>query len=208
MSNRTEHAQRWIWFLDVVFGAIVALGIQKYEPVIREAWAHGAGCFILSLFVAIAVCSFVVYDIAIYHTLVKKYPYQLSALGYLRFYLDLIMAFVLYVLLVNAFQTAPDWRAILAAVSFWHLSAIAWHLLARHEHGTGGSGVSAVGPHLMFIAAYWSSAWLAGRLASQGTALDPAAVDRLVLIVVSATILAVSLFRWRQVIRQLSQESA
>lgn len=104
MTTPAAHAQRWIWFLDVVFGAIVALGIEKYEPVIREAWFQGIRAFVLSLFVSISVCSFVVYDIAVYHALASKFPYRMTALGFARFYLDLVMAFILYVLLVNAFQ--------------------------------------------------------------------------------------------------------
>jgi hypothetical protein len=93
MTHKLEHAERWKWFLDIVFGAIVALAIQKYEPVVRVAWSQGLVSFSFSLFVSICVCSFVVYDISAYHILVKEFAYSRGKLGFMRFYLDLIMAF-------------------------------------------------------------------------------------------------------------------
>lgn len=208
MTVPTEHAQRWIWFLDVVFGAIVALGIEKYEPVIRDAWLQGIGSFTLSLVVTISVFSFVVYDIAVYHALAKKFPYQLSALGFARFYLDLVMAFVLYVLLANALQAHPDWIAILVTVSFWHLAATAWHLLARREHGAAGGIVSTVGPHVLFIITYWIVAFLASTFGTRVLGIDNGPLSNFILVVVSVTIFAVSLFRWNQVIRKIATQNA
>lgn len=204
MTAPAAHAQRWIWFLDVVFGAIVALGIEKYEPVIREAWFQGIGAFALSLFVSISVCSFVVYDIAVYHALASKFPYRMTALGFARFYLDLVMAFILYVLLVNAFQIFPDWVSILATVSLWHVAAVAWHLLARREHGAIGSEMSAVVPHLLFIAAYWLVAFLSGVFGKKILGLDNMSLSTFILVAISTMILVISLFRWNQVIRKVA----
>ncbi len=204
MTQSKNHAQRWIWFIDVVFGAIVASSIEKYEPVVRDAWSQGIGSFLLSLFVAISACSFVVYDIAVYHALANKFPYRLSMLGFVRFYLDLVMAFILYVLLVEALQTHPDWVAILAALSFWHCAAAIWHLLARREHEVTGGMASAIHPHLYFILIYWLVAFLAHAFATKVLGFDNIALSTFILIVTSATILAVSLFRWNQVLRKIA----
>lgn len=207
MAAPTKHAKRWIWFLDVVFGAIVALGIETYEPVVREAWLQGAGPFALSVFVAIAIFSFVVYDISAYHKLANTFPYCLTSLGFIRFYLDLVMAFTLYILLVNALNPHPDWAAILITVSFWHVAAVAWHLLALKEHGAVGSMVSAVCPHVLFIGIYWASVLLADALGTKVFELDSATLSVFKLVVVSATILVVSIVRWNQVVRKNGAQS-
>jgi len=202
MATPTEHAQKWIWFLDVVFGAVVALGIEKYEPVIRAAWLDGACSFALSLFVGISIFSFVAYDVVVYHKLAEKYPYCLTALGFVRFYLDLVMAFLLYVLLVNALQAEPDWFAILVTVSIWHVAAVAWHLIARIEHKVSGGLGRAILPHVLAIAIYWVVVFLAGAFGTKVMGLDDAGLSTYKLFLAAAMILTVSIFRWNQVFRE------
>ncbi|WP_416398839.1 hypothetical protein [Allohahella sp. A8] len=204
MTINAEQSQRWVWFIDVVFGAIVALGIQSYEPVVSEAWAQGLSEFVLTIVVGISIFSFVVYDIAVYHALVKKFPFGMTSLSFLRFYLDLVMAFTLYLLLANAFQLYPDWLSILVAVSFWHCAAVAWHLLARSEYKVVGGLSSAVLPHISFIAVYCLAAFLAAQIADKVFGLESTALSTSILIVVCLTILVVSLFRWNQIIKKVA----
>lgn len=94
--------------------------------------------------------------------------------------------------------------SILATVSLWHVAAVAWHLLARREHGTIGSEMSAVLPHLLFIAAYWLVAFLSGVFGKKILGLDNTSLSTFILVAISATILVVSLFRWNQVIRKVA----
>jgi hypothetical protein len=200
--------QNWAWFLDVVFGAIVVLGIGRYEQVVREVWVLGFGATALSLFVAACICCFVVYDIAVYHLLVRKFPYRQSFKGFLRFYLDLVMAFVLYLLLASALQVNPDWFAIVLAVSGWHLAAILWHMLARYEHGISGGRFKAYGLHALFVLTYWMVAGLGWVFGTGYLGLDRHQWPTLVLVLVSAAILVVSLGRWWQVLKEFSARTA
>lgn len=205
MTQPGDHATRWIWFLDVVFGAIVALGIEKYAVVIEQAWQAGAVTLILSLLSAVAVCSFVVYDIAIYHALAKKYPYRMSKPGFARFYLDLVMAFILYMLLVSAFQVRPEWFAILATISIWHLAAMSWHGLARFEDPSVSLG-PAIGPHLLALVGYWGVTYvLADIVERELLGLDDSPSSAVKLVAICACILAFSMLRWLHVIRQLAR---
>ncbi len=196
-----EHAQRWKWFLDIVFGAIVALSIQKYDPVVREAWQHGPGAFAASLFVAFSICSFVVYDVVAYNALVSKLGYTLSPMGFVRFYLDLVMAFVLYVLLNAALRIDPDWVLILSTISVWHLAAVLWHLLALREHKKLDEAGEPVMSHALFVILYWTVAFVATAVGEQVFRLAGPALARLVLLTVAGTILMVSIFRLNRVVR-------
>ncbi|MCW5599402.1 MAG: hypothetical protein KIT59_09860 [Nitrosomonas sp.] len=151
-----EKSQRWIWFVDVLFGAIVALGIAKYEPTVREIWRQEEySLLVVSLFVSASVWSFVVYDIAVFHILTKRFPYNINRLGFLRFYVDLIMVSILYILMVNAFQAPPDWLDIAITVSSWHFVAIIWHVLAQYEHKKTDGLIKDAIPHFKFILSYW-----------------------------------------------------
>lgn len=201
MATQAEYAQKWTWFIDVVFGAVVALGIEKYEPVLRAAWLEGACSFALSLFVGISIFSFVAYDVLVYHKLADKYPYCLTTLGFVRFYLDLVMAFLLYVLLVNALQAGPDWFAILMTVSIWHIAAIAWHLIARSEHKVSGGLSRAILPHVWATAIYWFVVFSVGVFGTKVMGLDDAGLSTYKLLFAAAMILAISIFRWNQVFR-------
>ncbi|MGY2462492.1 hypothetical protein [Vreelandella sulfidaeris] len=208
MNATSEQSLRWVWFIDVVFGAIVALGIQRYEPVVLDAWSQGFNEFVLTIFVGVSIFSFVVYDIAVYHALVKKFPFNTSSLSFLRFYLDLVMAFTLYLVLANAFQLRPSWVSIIAAISFWHLSASAWHLLAQCECGVFDGMARTVLPHIYFIAIYWIVAFFTIQIGERLLRLEDVVLTNLLLIVVSTTVLIISLFRWNQVIRKIAVDVA
>ena len=203
----TDHCQRWIWFLDVLFGAIVALALERYEPVLGQVWAKGLLATAISVFVTLAVFSFVIYDIAVYHALAKKFPYRLTRLGFGRFYLDLIMAFALYALLVQTLRLDPNWVTILGIISGWHGAALIWHLIARREHGVRDDMWAAVAPHAMFVAMYWSIAWLA---TGAGRVLELADETRTTFTLVSTglAILGVSLFRWKQVLMRVAPDAS
>ncbi len=206
MTISKAHSQRWTWFLDVVFGAIVALGIQEYEPTLRKAMSQETESLVLSVYVAFAIFSFVVYDISVYHTLVKKFPYRLTALGFVRFYVDLVMAFALYVLMVSAFKEQPCWYDIVTAITVWHIAAFAWHVLARREYGVVKDFFSSAMPHIWFIAIYWLYAGIVYSFGKVIRLEDPA-LSSFILIIVSTTIFVVSLFRWNQVLEKDAAEN-
>ncbi len=191
--------------IDVLFGAIAAIALEKYEPVVRAAWTSGLARFSVSVFVAICICSFFVYDVAVFHVLVKKYPYRMTVLGFLRFYLDVVMAFVLFLLLSDALNASPNWFTIIVTVTFWHIAAVVWYLLACTDQGVFKGAQSALIPHPLFVAVYWlvmGTANAIGRYAGLAEAL----LSTVLLLAASATILCVSLFRWNQVIRKVAPQ--
>ncbi|MFD2097935.1 hypothetical protein ACFSJ3_18255 [Corallincola platygyrae] len=206
MSQAKLQARRWVWFLDVVFGAIVALGIQTYEPTIKAAWQLGALETVLSLVVAIAAAFFVVYDIVVYHLLVRKYRYTVSSIGFIRFFLDLVMAFILYTLLVSALQANPDWYAMLWSLTLWHAAATVWHLLAQaelSEPSDDNTLAESVGSHVVFILIYWAVAFVSYGFAQQEMASLELSPDSVALTSLSISILAVSALRWHRVLVKL-----
>jgi hypothetical protein len=196
-------SQRWRWFLDVVFGAIVALGIQEYSKVVPGAWQQGGAALAMSLFIAFSACSFVVYDIAIFHELTIKYPYRTTLMGFIRFYLDLVMAFMLYLLLMSAFKPVPDWAAIAGPVSFWHLGAFAWHVTAQFEHHVSDAKPGAAFQHIVFIGTYWTVTGIVGVVGQQAFDLHGTPLDSLMLVTLCGTILVVSFYRWSYIIRKV-----
>jgi hypothetical protein len=219
----TREQERWAWFIDVLFGAIAAIALEQYESVVRQAWNTSLSTFVISVVVAVCICAFFVYDIAAHHVLVKKHPYHLTYLGFVRFYLDLVMAFILYVLLRDALSGNPGWFPIVVALTFWHGAAIAWHLLVfageleRRRQLLGGdfagsdkqphtppafeNAAVTVFPHVLFIGIYWlvvAAAQLITRITFAGVASDT-----VTLLSVSVAILVVAVFRWRQVVRDV-----
>ncbi len=203
MSTSKETASpyfsRWIWFIDVLFAGIAAIILQQYEPIIREAWANGLGSFSLSIFIAMSMGSFFVYDVAAYHILANKFPYKITLIGFARFYLDLVMAFFLFMLLSDAFSKSPNWQSILITITSWHAMAFIWHLLAQKEELQKTSSKSMIIPHVYFVLIYWAVAW-ATYLTVQQCTTNESIQSNTVLVALSAAIAAVSIWRCRQVI--------
>jgi hypothetical protein len=200
-------AERWAWFLDVVFGAIVAVALEKFEPTLTEAWKSGFFDIGKCLFVAFAAFSFFVYDIAAYHILVNKYPYHVTNLGFVRFYLDLVLAFLLFMFLMAALAAVPERNTIgmVAFISLWHLGAMSWHFLARYEAGLSILTPTLI-PHVVFVAIYWAllgawyvvcNWWLKLNLPWDSVSL---------LFLISTTIFAISIWRWHQVTGNLTRK--
>lgn len=202
-SQQSQHVERWIWFLDVLFGAIAAIAIDRYEPIVRNAWATGIGTFSLSVFVAICVGSFFVYDVAVYHSLAKKFPYKITVIGFARFYLDLVMAFILFLLLTDAFNAYPNWFTILITITSWHVAAAIWHLFAQYEAQSMGNFRIAVLPHVVFIGIYWLASFLPYILGLRIFGFNEVTMSSPILVILSATIAIASVWRWTQVIHKL-----
>jgi len=201
-ENASPHFSRWIWFLDVLFAGIAAIILQQYEPIVRCAWASGPGTFSLSVFVAMCMGSFFVYDVAVYHALANKFPYRMTLFGFARFYLDLVMAFVLFMLLMDAFNKDPDWFNILITITSWHALAFIWHVLAQREARKKSSLKITIIPHVYFVSIYWSVAWVS-YFSAQLCGFSDATQSDAALVALSAAIAAISFWRWRQVIQKL-----
>jgi hypothetical protein len=199
MSNRDgipEHAERWAWFVDVLFGAIAAIAIANFKEDIVTAWHPGYFETIKATIAALAAWSFFVYDVAVYHVLIKKYPYLVTFKGFARFYLDIVMVFLLYMMLSAALASDPEKHTwgILLSVSFWHLAAAGWHAMAQSEESPRSPNPIAIMPHIGFIAIYWLIVLIVHCMVKRPINSTP------VMFAVSGAIFVVSLWRWRQVV--------
>ena len=87
--------ERWVWILDIVFGSVIGFGFQKLEEGLRLTAKSSVSAFMKHLFMAAGFLGFVIYDIGVYHILIKNFPYDVSSLSAARYVLDLIMAFLL-----------------------------------------------------------------------------------------------------------------
>lgn len=93
--------ERWVWILDIVFCSVIGFGFQKLEERLRLTARSSVSAFLKHLFMAAGFLGFVIYDIGVYHILIKSFPYDVSRLSPVGYVLDLIMAFLLMGILVR-----------------------------------------------------------------------------------------------------------
>lgn len=136
MNNRpqdfaTAITQRWIWLLDVVFGATAAFGFENLQQSIRSATSTDD--LVKQIFSALALYIFFLYDVSVLHILIQRYPYKVNIISVCRYFLDVCMAFLLMLILIPGLQEKPEDSTvvILFAITTWHISAFVWHLLAH-----------------------------------------------------------------------------
>ena len=204
VTNLASQAERWPWFIDVLFGATAALGLEKYGDQFLLLWPQGPIRILQSLVVAAGIALFVVYDIAIYHVLVKKFPFKFSKKSFVRLYLDLVMVFLLYLLLAVGLKPDARWVEVLIIVSSWNFAAALWHILARWEIKPKDDWRYAILPHYGFILCYWTVLGLAWLALSFVAMPSEDTRGRLFLVLACVTIGGVSWFRWGQVLKRFA----
>jgi hypothetical protein len=194
-------AERWVWFIDVVFGAVTGLALDKFEPVVRAAAARSVADLFMEIVVGLCLVLFLVYDVAALHLFVRRYPYHVSSVGYSRFVLDVCMAFVLFVFITSAIDAGPERKvyATVVSLTIWHSLALLWHWLARLEGGGPGPLRRSVLPHILFIALYWSVplGWHFFCNTLMGWNLPVR--SRVPLLILCGTFGGVAVYRWYQV---------
>jgi hypothetical protein len=199
-THNNFNVQRWIWVLDVLFGAIAAIALEKYEPVVRDAWSCGFIQFFISVFVAICIGSFFAYDVVVHHKLVEKFPYKVTFRGLCRFLLDLVMAFILFIILSAGFQANPSWEKILINITIWHMAAILWHLLAESTDEIKHKIFKIIGPHACVIGAYWIVTNLSNNIINY-YGLNTTVWSNLPLFLLATTIMIFSYVRLKQILK-------
>lgn len=149
--------ERWVWILDIVFSSVIGFGFQKLEEGLRLTARSSVSAFMKHLFMAAGFLGFVIYDIGVYHILIKNFPYDVSSLSAARYVLDLIMAFLLMVILVRGLSIDAGKHVfeILIALSLWHIAAMCWHFAASMQRNGVMPDVNTFSPHVAFIAMYW-----------------------------------------------------
>ncbi|MEL7059830.1 MAG: hypothetical protein AAGN46_07360 [Acidobacteriota bacterium] len=188
---------RWLWVLDVVFGATAALGFETLQETLR-ATAHTPSVLVKQIVVALSLYIFFLYDVSAVHILVKKYPYRVSFISGCRYLLDISMSFLLMMMLIPGVNQHPEGSTleILTALTLWHACAFLWHVLANWEHRIPPT-LSAFSGHFLFIAIYWLvfGVWAAARAWQD---LPLATDDVGLLYAISITVAAVAIRRaWR-----------
>lgn len=207
-ENLASQAERWPWFIDILFGVVATKGIEKYAEQFLALWPQGGLQVLQSLIVAAGIALFVVYDIAIYHVLVRKFRFTFSKKGFVRLYLDLGMVFLLYLLLVEGLKPKAQWAEVLIIVSTWHFMAALWHILARWEHNVKGNWQYAILPHYGFILCYWTLPALAWWVLPIVATPSVETRSQLLLLLACLTIGGVSWFRWGQVLKRFAEPKA
>ncbi len=212
-------ADRWVWFVDVLFAAIAATAFERAEPEFRKLWTMSGELFFDRSLAALAVIIFFAYDVSVYQVLVKQYPYQITSIGFFRFVLDVLMAFVMLLLLMSGLSgttipkagTAPVPAAIplvslLALLTVWHVLAAIWHFLANLEiHGTLPPFRS-ITPLFGFPLLFWAL-WGLLQLLKWVVDFDDHSIERAKLWCICIAIMLVSVVRWRQTIRRFTTSS-
>ena len=208
-SSSLHVPNRWAWILDVLFGGILVELFNTLELNLPLAWNESVGSAVVVAFVAFSLCVFFLYDVVVYHFLIQAYPYRLSVLSMLRSLLDIVMAFLLMKAVLPAARIHPEEHlvGILVALTAWHLCAAVWHVLANWEHFGKPPSALAVLPHFLFVTAYWAvfvSSWGVARAVPR---LEP--YGPLLLVgELCAIVLAVSIYRFRQLLARLAGMAA
>ena len=199
-------ADKWQWFLYVLFGGIGTLAMRRLD---EGLWAAGQVSPVqLMHYVSLAVClfAFLIYDVGALAVLIKKFPYKISGWSAARYFLDIVMVFLLFLLLMSGLGPVPasdiasklvnvppqSPLVMICAVSAWHIGAAIWHFLASFDHGHLPAPTAYL-PHVLFAGAYW----LVYAIGHWVFNLD----TTWLLSLIGLTVLAISIFRWFQVIK-------
>lgn len=201
--------ERWVWILDIVFGSIIGFGFQRLEEGLRLTAKSSVSAFMKHLFMAAGFLGFVIYDIGVYHILIKNFPYDVSRLSAARYVLDLIMAFLLMVILVRGLSIDAGKHVfeILIALSLWHIAAMCWHFAASRQLNGVLPEVKTFSPHVAFIIIYWSAFalwYFLNREDNQRTLAEPTGF----LVWLAASLLLISIWRSHQMIQKFVNEPA
>jgi hypothetical protein len=201
---------QWQWFLYILLGSIGQLGLRRVDEGFWLAWGGSRERLLHYVFLAGCLFSFLTYDVGALAVLTNKFPYKGSVLSALRFAVDLVMAFLVFVLLMSGLGfPGPDQRpsglasvppqnpiVILTAISAWHVGATLWHVLASYDHGLGAPRRIAFLPHIIFAGVYWLI-----YAVSYGGWIPVSREGLLSLI--GGAILAMSMMRWYHVIKSM-----
>jgi hypothetical protein len=131
-SKMTESKveEKWLWLLHVVFGLSITLGFRKLEETLSSE--GNLICQLCQIYEAVCLYVFFLYYILVYNCLVKKFPYKKSKYCVLRVFVDLILAFLFFKLLITGmkpFNEQPKY-SIITLISFWHFFVMIWYILA------------------------------------------------------------------------------
>jgi hypothetical protein len=200
LENSIDVGRQWVWVLDVVFGGIITLGYQEMEKAMRISAQKSKREFLTHVFASFAFLFFIIYDVGVYHVLINRFPFHISALSGCRYVLDLLMAFALLIILMRglSYESKKSVRQILIALSIWHLCAAAWHFAASIEYTRRPPSLPAFLPHFVFIGTYWFVLfiWFAiAKRIGQVKTFQEATNSAVFLCLLSACVLTVSLYR-------------
>ena len=148
---------RWLWLMDVMFGGVAILAFQRLIDSTISISSLSVENIIVMVFGAISVFIFFIYDVTVLHFLYIKYPYNLTWLSAIRLLIDLVMVFLLALITIPVMNHTPhsSTALVLTAISFWHVFAIFWHLVAEYELNKRPPVLKQVLQHLINPVVYW-----------------------------------------------------
>src|SRR5215813_9601900 len=109
VSLTTEHqlGNQWKWFLYVLLGSIGTLALRRLDEGLWAASHVSAAQLAHYIFLAGCLFAFLVYDVGALAVLTEKFPYKTSFLSALRYALDIVMAFLVFLLLMSGLGPPP-----------------------------------------------------------------------------------------------------
>lgn len=117
-------------FIDILFALIVAVGFTFFVDPYLKNFSLTINALI-TFFLFVTTYFFIISDWIFYHELMLLYPYK----NYGRFFFDIIMFFLLFLLTYLTFE-AKNTKFIIyiLAVAIWHFTAIFWHYFAQKDY--------------------------------------------------------------------------
>lgn len=228
--QKQPYSENWILFINFLFAAVAALSIERLQPIVLDVPDSTFARYSLNIYMYFCAFSFFIYFVSIYNYLIRLFPYTISVLSYSRLYIDLVQVIVFFLFVSRSLTVEPEQHFItlIVTITFWHLAAMIWHVLAVLEHRRPSTLFALPGmaaPHIVFVLMYWTLPILLffklDVLAIIGSEIRKGVEDgvfslfdhKLVLeelnlrsteitVVFFTLVLLISIFRWRQVIRR------
>lgn len=210
LAIEQQLADQWKWFLYVLFGGIGTLAFRRLEEGLWAASDVSSTQFWHHIFLAVCLFAFFVYDVGVLGVLIHRFPYKVSLLSALRYALDIVMAFLIFLLLMSGLGPPPAANAspglaagptqspvlVVFAISAWHLGAAIWHTMASFDHHHATPRLISFLPHIIFAAVYW----LIYGISYWGWINF---TPMWLLSLIGAAILVISVIRWFQVVKNM-----
>ncbi len=131
-----KYSKPFVWFIRILFAVIVGNGFRAFSENLRiEEFIHTPNLILLTFFAYfLAGYFFVISDFLFYHIQIQRHPYRKGRI--LRFLLDIVIFFLLYLLLdlASNWPTPRKFWAFLLLLGTWHFCVMLWQFHVSYEY--------------------------------------------------------------------------